>query len=175
MGQMRVRRTGPWVKISCPFSWVQFSSRWGQRLGQKKQQVSYWTQKCGKSPDFVRNQDFSGCGSRTRTCDLRVMRQSQAQIGVISAPICAFCRRSLGGFSIVSVQHYPLFSRSGSKLGQDRFTGNFQSRNVIYQCIPHRGDVDCTISVDIEIPGVLNDTPRNCFVLCLSFVGKLRY
>ena len=30
MGQMRVRRTGPWVKISCPFSWVQFSSRWGQ-------------------------------------------------------------------------------------------------------------------------------------------------
>ena len=24
MGQMRVRRTGPWVKISCPFSWVQF-------------------------------------------------------------------------------------------------------------------------------------------------------
>ena len=36
MGQMRVRRTGPWVKISCPFSWVQFSSRWGQRLGQKK-------------------------------------------------------------------------------------------------------------------------------------------
>ena len=36
MGQMRVRRTGPWVKISCPFSWVQFSSRWGQRLGQEK-------------------------------------------------------------------------------------------------------------------------------------------
>ena len=32
MGQMRVRRTGPWVKISCPFSWVQFSSRWGQRV-----------------------------------------------------------------------------------------------------------------------------------------------
>ena len=25
MGQMRVRRTGPWVKISCPFSWVQFN------------------------------------------------------------------------------------------------------------------------------------------------------
>ena len=33
-------------------------SRWGQRLGQKKRQVSYWTQKYGKSPDFVRNQDF---------------------------------------------------------------------------------------------------------------------
>ena len=49
----------------------------------------------------------------------RVMRQSQAQIGVISAPICAFCRRSLGGFSIVSVQPCLLFSDSGSKLGQD--------------------------------------------------------
>ena len=30
MGQMRVRRTGPWVKISCPFSWVQFIPRVGQ-------------------------------------------------------------------------------------------------------------------------------------------------
>ena len=34
-------------------------SRWGQRLGQKKWEVSYWAQKCGKSPDFLRNQDFS--------------------------------------------------------------------------------------------------------------------
>ena len=33
-------------------------SRLGQRLGQKKQQESYWAQKCGKSPDFERNQDF---------------------------------------------------------------------------------------------------------------------
>ena len=33
-------------------------SRWGQRLGQKKWEVRYWTQKCGKSPDFARNQDF---------------------------------------------------------------------------------------------------------------------
>ena len=32
MGQMRVRRTGPWVKISCPFSWVQFTARVGQRV-----------------------------------------------------------------------------------------------------------------------------------------------
>ena len=34
MGQMRVRRTGPWVKISCPFSWVQFILRVGQGVGQ---------------------------------------------------------------------------------------------------------------------------------------------
>ena len=34
-------------------------------------------------------------------------------------PICAFYRRSLGEFSVVSVQTCPLFSDSGSKLGQD--------------------------------------------------------
>ena len=33
-------------------------SRWGQRLGQKKWKASYWAKKCGKSPDFARNQDF---------------------------------------------------------------------------------------------------------------------
>ena len=71
-----------------------------------------------KTADFLRNQRFYGCGDRTRTCDLRVMRQSHAQIGVISAPICAFYRHSLGGFSIVSVQPCPLFSDSGSKVGQ---------------------------------------------------------
>ena len=72
-----------------------------------------------KSPETDRFQDFSGCGGRTRTYGLRVMRQSQAQIGVISAPICAFYHHSLGEFSIVSVQPCPLFSCSGAKLGQD--------------------------------------------------------
>lgn len=59
----------------------------------------------------------TGCISSTiRT--VRFMRQSQAQIGVISTPICAFCRRSLGGFSVVSVQPCPPQSYSGSKVGQ---------------------------------------------------------
>lgn len=49
---------------------------------------------------------------------LLVRRLSHAQIGVISAPICAFCHHSLGGFSIVFVQPCPLFSDSGSKVGQ---------------------------------------------------------
>ena len=45
-------------------------------------------------------------------------RLSHAQIGVISAPICAFYHRSLGGSSIVSVQPCPLQFNSGSKMGQ---------------------------------------------------------
>ena len=45
-------------------------------------------------------------------------RLSHAQIGVISAPICAFYHRSLGGSSIVSVQPCPLQFYSGSKMGQ---------------------------------------------------------
>ena len=76
-----------------------------------------------------------GCGGRTWTSDLRVMRQSQGKIGVISAPICAFCRRSLGGFSIVSVQPCLLFSDSGSKLGQawgfDRATNEGEKIQVM--------------------------------------------
>ena len=75
-----------------------------------------------KPPISFEISGFYGCGSRTRTCDLRVMRQSQGRIGVISAPICAFYRHSFGEFSIVSVQPCLLFSDSGSKLGQTRCT-----------------------------------------------------
>ena len=37
----------------------------------------------------------------------QAVRLSQGQIGVISAPICAFCYHSFGGFSVVSVQPCP--------------------------------------------------------------------
>ena len=70
----------------------------------------------------------------------RVRRLSQGQIGVISAPICAFYRRSFGEFSIVSVQTYPLQSCSGSKVGQDLFAGGFQC-----------GNVDCSIGVNNSV------------------------
>ena len=49
---------------------------------------------------------------------LLARRSSHAQIGAVSAPICAVCHRPLGGSSIVSVQPCPLFSDSGSKVGQ---------------------------------------------------------
>ena len=42
------------------------------------------------------------------------------------------------------------------------------------QRIPHRGNVDGAVGVDIEIPGVLYDTPRNGGVLPLDLIGELR-
>ena len=68
------------------------------------------------------------------------MRQSQAQIGVISAPICAFYHGSLGGFSVVSAQPCLLFSCSGSKLGQKLSMNGLQSGNPRHRCFifePH--------------------------------------
>ena len=50
---------------------------------------------------------------------------SHAQIGVISAPICAFYRRSFDGFSVVSVHPCPFQFHSGSKLGQEQGDSNF--------------------------------------------------
>ena len=59
MGQMRVRRTGPWVKISCPFSWVQFIPRVGHGVGQAVDphfdphlKVHFYNEKHPKSEDF---------------------------------------------------------------------------------------------------------------------------
>ena len=71
-----------------------------------------------KSP---RNQTISrtfGTPWGIRTPGLLVRRLSHAQIGVVSAPICAFYHCSLGESSIVSIQPCLLFSGSGSKLGQ---------------------------------------------------------
>ena len=56
MGQMRVRRTGPWVKISCPFSWVQFIPRVGQRVGLEKAANFKYPQKLRIAKENHRNQ-----------------------------------------------------------------------------------------------------------------------
>ena len=85
-----------------------------------------------KSP---RNQTISrtfGTPRGIRTPGLLVRRLSHAQIGVISAPICAFYHHSLGGLSIVSVQPCPLFSDSGSKLGHRRTEKQKRRNNRFY-------------------------------------------
>jgi len=75
------------------------------------------------------------------------MRQSQAQIGVISAPICAFYHRSLGGSSIVSVQPCPFPFRSGpfwGKSGSDTVRPHpLQQRLVV-----HRAEGDSKTDLD---------------------------
>ena len=106
-----------------------------------------------------------------RTPGLLVRRLSHAQIGVVSAPICAFYHRSLGGFSIVSVQPCPLFSDSGSKLGQKLFASFFQCRNVICQCIPYRENIARTVSANIAVSGALDNAPRNRLIQTVSVQG----
>ena len=79
MGQMRVRRTGPWVKISCPFSWVQFIPRVGQCVSLEGTAKI----KCHKKLQIIeenhRNQVIpviSGGDYWTRTSDLLRVKQA---------------------------------------------------------------------------------------------------
>ena len=62
-------------------------------------------------------------------------RLSHAQIGAVSAPICAFYHHSLGGFSIVSAQPCPFQFHSGSKLGQRRI---WNCINSVFRCFISR-------------------------------------
>ena len=75
----------------------------------------------GDNPHSVAPEGIEGYGSTSRRTVMTKrgeLRQSQGKIGVISATICAFYHGSLDGFSVVSVQPCPLFSDSGSKVGQ---------------------------------------------------------
>ncbi len=47
---------------------------------------------------------------------------SHAHIGAVSAPMCAFYHRSLGGFSIVSAQTCPLFLNCTQENGHEILT-----------------------------------------------------
>ena len=87
------------------------------RKKQYQKNGTYEKQKSSKSDDF---EDF-WYAVRDSSPGLLVRRLSQGHIGAVSAPMCAFYHHSLGGFSIVSVQPCPLFSGSGSKVGQDSF------------------------------------------------------
>lgn len=53
------------------------------------------TKSNGRNEVLVRGDGFAPPG-------LLVRRLSQSKIGAVSAPICPFCRCSLGGFSVVS-------------------------------------------------------------------------
>ena len=73
MGQMRVRRTGPWVKISCPFSWVQFIPHVGHGVGQQLTHIlthtvfGVFATKKHRKPKFSM---LFGAAGQIRTADL---------------------------------------------------------------------------------------------------------
>ena len=103
----------------------------GSAFGSEKSNIQKWQLMKSKNP---RNQTISrtfGTPWGIRTPGLLVRRLSQGQIGVISAPICAFYHRSLGGVSIVSVRPCPLFSDSGSKMGQAQFCNRDEQNSII--------------------------------------------
>ena len=90
MGQMRVRRTGPWVKISCPFSWVQFIPRVGQGVGQQLTHIlartifGVFATKKHRKPKFSM---LFGAGGVTRTHDLLITNQLLYRLSYTSASI----------------------------------------------------------------------------------------
>ena len=68
----------------------------------------------GDNPHSVAPEVIEVYGSTSRRTVMTKrgeLRQSQGKIGVISATICAFYHGSLDGFSVVSVQPCPLFSK----------------------------------------------------------------
>ena len=88
MGQMRVRRTGPWVKISCPFSWVQFNSACGSRCGSvldphfDPHLFQRFRNKKHRKPKFSM---LFGAGGVTRTHDLLITNQLLYRLSYTSA------------------------------------------------------------------------------------------
>ena len=83
------------------------------------------------SPNLLFCWGHDGLQLNFYVCQQVQILTAPAQIGAISAPICAFCRHSLGGFSIVSVQPCLLFSYSGSKMGQAQFCNRDEQNSII--------------------------------------------
>ena len=56
-------------------------------------------------------------------------------------------------------------------MGQNFFAGGFQGGNIIFKRIPYRGNVDRTVSVNIEVSCVLDDAPWNRLIQTVSAQG----
>ena len=107
MGQMRVRRTGPWVKISCPFSWVQFIPLVGHGVGQCLTHIlthtffSVFATKKHRKPKFSM---LFGAGGVTRTHDLLITKC----IGVLRLAVFRAFGAFLSGVLRTSAPSVPL-------------------------------------------------------------------
>ena len=118
MGQMRVRRTGPWVKISCPFSWVQFIRCVGHGVGQAVDphfDPHHFQRFCNKfATKKHRKPKFSmlfGAGGVTRTHDLLITNQLLYRLSYTSTFLtaCTFYHMS-PWMSTKKFDDYYLFS-----------------------------------------------------------------
>ena len=56
---------------------------------------------------------------------------------------------------------------------QNVLAGCFQSGDVIGQRVPDRGDINGTVSMNVEVASILDDSPGNHGVLLFNFLGKL--
>ena len=122
MGQMRVRRTGPWVKISCPFSWVQFIPRVGHGVGQAVDphfDPHHFLRFCNKKAPKTEVFDAFGAGGVTRTHDLLITKCIGALRLAVFRAFGAFplgiLREVRPILSIVFVRSFP---RVGHGVGQ---------------------------------------------------------
>ena len=125
MGQMRVRRTGPWVKISCPFSWVQFIPRVGHGVGQQLTRIlahtifSVFATKKHRKPKFS---VLFGAGGVTRTPDLLITKCIQTLRLTVFRDFGAFPLGILREVRpILSTVFVRSFSRVGHGVGQSFF------------------------------------------------------
>jgi len=55
------------------------------------------------------------------------------------------------------------------------FTSSFQHWNVINQGFPYGRQVNRPVGMDIEVSGILDDTPRNRRIECFCIVGQFAY
>ena len=117
-------------------------------------------QKQRKVPDFLRNQELFGGDYWTRTSDLlRVkIRQVRKERAIPSFPPL------LAQNHLLSAPLFPLSpAYSNSRLGHGLGQATRMNSKMV-QCIPHRGNADDTVGIDIEIPDALDDTPGNGWV-----------
>ena len=100
-------------------------------------------------------------------------RPSRRKNGAISAPFQAVYRYLLDGFSVVPVWNCLFYSKSGSKVGQNFLAGGFQSGNFVHQSVPYRRNINRPVGMNIEIPGILDDSLRNQLVPRIDLIEKL--
>lgn len=156
-----------WLMLSA------FGSRCGTEQGRGRKR---WIKRT-KSPEILR---FQVILARREGFDppafwsVAVQEGRGARYQVLFAAFGRCILRKTSGSSIAYCLMLSAFGSGFGSGGQNILTSGLQHRNVMYQRVPYGGNVDRTIGMNIEIPRVLNDTPRDRSVPLLHLIGKLR-